>query len=766
MQVDNKDYPSYDTNIGEDYFKVSNPLIHYHKGGGGPIPESIYYSASTSKYACLSYGGFASWRYYAPGISAAGGKGYFYESDISKSDCQVTMLVNVGKVSNLLGAGTNSFYFNSRDDEDYSTLTTSLNKLRFAYGIENPSPVYNNLEPITQFRYYSICAVPFIGFYSGNDIKYTDCNTFFTTYSTSDVAGVYIRLFCGSNTSRTSTAIQLANAQEIGSPVLQYEPSENDDPTHYKYDGKFSIENVENVINYIPALNGKRNLMYPILGALEINDITYKTTFINPSDSSLGIFFNPKSPFSNDNDIHAAIDTTSTYVKVPKITITKDAVMSMCATIGLMFTDKLEVARELDLTDPNNLLSDDLYFPIMENGLWQGKYYHGADNAKAQQVRENWNDDPTSPFTNGSPSFGGISASGWGRGKTPKYSQPVNGMVNMYKIDASNLKNLIDYLNNSDDSVFQKIIESSKINGDSPIESIVSVMHCPINLNKFVSGGKTPLVFNRTVVPTAQGYPIGKINDDILIGNFVINKDFDESNYLEYEPYTKYLLWIPYCNFIELEPSIIYNKKIKVYLSVELVGGTCSGRVEIDDVPYKTVPGIFGTQCTIQGFNNSQYVNSLINNLGRFAGGMVDTASSISGIDLKAGTETSANISVDPSKAIHGLGEMAGSVAQTVFTPLKFNSAGHSGSGNTSLSMPLAPMIFRFYTQDYVDKYYGSVYQFAANNGIACNFSDYLRNLNGFVQVNNPHVNIGGTLEEQALIRQHLVNGVIIKTNR
>lgn len=754
MIINEEVYPI-DGEVGSvDATYTHNLRNYYATNGSKPLADqSIYYSASTSGYANLTHGGLTCWSYYGAGRS--GGHGYMYEPEMSEAETQILMLVyNTAAIP----GGQNIWYFDNA--EQFPDNPLSLKETRFAYNVPNNqfSQKYENLRPINGFKYYSLCAVPYIGYWNGsNGQTIEDAKTFFnrSDHATKTIMSVGIRIFSGSNGGRHLEAIKFAYAQEIGVPKISYEedPENPDDPTKsWEIKGTFQVDELENAVNYIPyvaysAGGGTHNLL-PMLGITNSTPaINFKSQMYNGT-GGFNIFHNSMSKFVNRNSVITLnpAGAGGSYTVYPGVKLTKADVLAMCATCGLMFSDSALVAQSLDLSEAHvdeNIVNDDLYFPIIESdGLWQGRYVHGQDNLKAEQVVDNWNDDPNAPFTNGSSSFGGISGTGWGRDKTPKYSQPVNGMTNMYVVSSSTLIKLIENLNNSDEDVFNTILNNLKLNGDNPINSIVSVMHCPINLSGMTSGLSTSIRVGGNVFPDIKGNTVTKVNKDIKLGSAVIKGDPNEQNYLEYEPYKKYVAWIPYCNFIELEPSVIYNKTLSFYLSVELYSGTCEGRVEVDGALYKTVSGQFGTPCAIQGFDAAQYTNSMIQNIGKMVGG---TAAALDG-----------NI----GRGIEGLVQGA---MDTLFTPKTFETSGHSGAGNHNLSMPTKVVIFEYKAQDFTELYYGAESTYAQRNGVACNFSKKLSELSGYTQVNNPEIIIQtATADEVALIKEKLKSGVFI----
>ena len=70
---------------------------------------------------------------------------------------------------------------------------------------------------------------------------------------------------------------------------------------------------------------------------------------------------------------------------------TKEQIMSICATLGFVFTPTSEIFYDLYKNTSEVISNDNLYIPTIENGLYNGKYTHGADNLNQTQIKDNWN---------------------------------------------------------------------------------------------------------------------------------------------------------------------------------------------------------------------------------------------------------------------------------------------------------------------------------------------------------------------------------------
>lgn len=278
----------------------------------------------------------------------------------------------------------------------------------------------------------------------------------------------------------------------------------------------------------------------------------------------------------------------------------------MAATLGVIFTDSRDAAVSTDLTTNEGLTQDNIYFPVKAgSGYWEGDYVHGEANLDTEQVRDHWNDDPNAPFSHGSNAPRGEGDENIYDRLDLKYPTPASNFTNMYLITAANLKKIANYLNNSDDALFEQIKKQLSLSGTDLYGSIVNIMACPIPVT---TGGVSPIVIGKALIPDGSGGAVsgGVINSltvEVDFGSVQIPKynrvegEGDYPDYLLYEPYTRYVCWFPFCGYVELEASVIVGKKLSFYLNCDLATGTCEGQICIGAKSnvYKTIGGTFGT---------------------------------------------------------------------------------------------------------------------------------------------------------------------------
>ena len=126
----------------------------------------------------------------------------------------------------------------------------------------------------------------------------------------------------------------------------------------------------------------------------------------------------------------------------------------------------------------------------------------------------------------------------------------------------------------------------------APSQFIQSIRVYPIDLKKFfdmTTGGETPITMENIKIAdktiqsgtyTAMGYPcrylrynnqINKYRALTKIGTISLNRTYN--NFLDFNPYTRFLLYLPFYNEIEINPIDFYDENVDVYYFTDFVTG-------------------------------------------------------------------------------------------------------------------------------------------------------------------------------------------------
>lgn len=139
----------------------------------------------------------------------------------------------------------------------------------------------------------------------------------------------------------------------------------------------------------------------------------------------------------------------------------------------------------------------------------------------------------------------------------------------------------------------------------NPIENIISVKAFPFaqtgtsetikvgDIDFGVTGAKVNSVWIKTFT-----------NEYKYLGTF--------NNFLDFAPFTKIKIWLPYIGFCELDPGEIYGRKLSVEYVVDLVTGQCMARLFTDKnqqgkaVPFQSYYGNMGVDIPLSATDRVQ----------------------------------------------------------------------------------------------------------------------------------------------------------------
>lgn len=727
MIVNDKIYPVAKSNVNYDL-----TISVYDMDINEQIDDSIVYSASTATIAPWSnYGIITGWKY---------NNSYLQPGENSGADSLIMHTNDTGIQRQILygsTVNTNQVYF----AED------SLYNNRNAYNITDKQEIWKNIAPIRAFKYYTaIATIYIVSVRYENPLTFWvhDLDAYFNEHSSEKMAGAFFRIFSGNETERSANNQWFfGNYDEIKLVQLGKDPLNPN---------KFVTTNTENILCRLPYNIAKVGGI--LAGIKNSHCATYKYNIIN-SYSAIGLYFN-----INQYDIENTVIFGTGNGDIQRLPIvsnlTKEQLLSAMSTYGLLFTTSESVALNLDLTINDNILSNDLYFPVKENnGLWQGRYTHGQDNANTEQYKNKWNDDKNAPFSNGSPHIDTSDDRKFGDDNDRNMFATSQIFTHRYIVNATQLRQLSDYLNNSDKNLLNNIIQNLKLTGDNPLNSIVSIMSIPFL--PVGTGSPQPIILgdNLINIGTEENKialsSVGTLNIDtfsVNLGSADIKQEF--KNFLDFSPYTQYYAYIPFCNIIELDTDVIMNKTVSFQLNCDTLSGTCECEIRVNGNLYKIVSGNFAYPVMVSGVDNAEYTSKMLSTLGKY----------VNGVGAMVGTTVGvATGGLGVPVAVAGLAAGASATFSSLYefntTPRNFLATGTSSGGLTHI-LPDRVCIYRYSVNDLSDIKYGHFV------GYACEFSEKLSNLTGFTVCANAYVECNATNTEKEKIKELLESGVYL----
>lgn len=199
----------------------------------------------------------------------------------------------------------------------------------------------------------------------------------------------------------------------------------------------------------------------------------------------------------------------------------------------------------------------------------------------------------------------------------------ATGLITLYRSTAGALNQLGAELYTPS----QSLLDALKIYGESPINSLISVHHCPIDLDDFIttesaSGFKIGShSVSSTGVSIVKNY--GKI---VALGSTLINGKYQD--FRDYENFD-YELHLPFSNPIKLDSSEIVGKTLTIKATVDPYNLQIRYYLIINGVVSQYIDASFGKQIAVLGNDSAGKARELRQNIASLTSAGANVAMSV-----------------------------------------------------------------------------------------------------------------------------------------
>jgi len=304
-----------------------------------------------------------------------------------------------------------------------------------------------------------------------------------------------------------------------------------------------------------------------------------------------------------------------------------------------------------------------------------------------------------------------------------------NGFVNYYICTAGNISKLVEEM-------------SAQTDYPNLMGNIVSLKSYACTLNGMYTGNNTAIKVGQ-YQSTATGTKITTTTYSKQIASFTIkgaHGTLSKPHFLDYSPYTRLEVYIPFCGTVPLPPEVMYNT-VSVHIVTDITSGSCTGVVKCNGNIVAQKSGIIGTTIPLS-VNDSASQNNAFNQ------GMMNTA--ITGGKVIAGGAVG---SVNAGGILSALGS-AFNTTQTMND--NFTRVIGTQGDKSAYAMPKKCYLKRYRTIDLSDDNY------TASIGRPVCKRRALSSGDGFTVCDNPQVYGSMTLAEKNEIEQFMRNGIIL----
>lgn len=288
---------------------------------------------------------------------------------------------------------------------------------------------------------------------------------------------------------------------------------------------------------------------------------------------------------------------------------------------------------------------------------------------------------------------GGTSGPGGGDGTFDFSSTPIDypglptigayatGFVNIYVPSAGDLRALSAYMwaGAFDVDNFRKIVAD-------PMDAVMGLSILPVTAAQI---GVTSSVLTIGNISTGLAMPHAT-SQYVSVDCGTVDILPKWGAYLDFAPYSKLQLYLPYIGFVDISPDDVMNGSIGVRYSIDILSGTCIAFVKCrDHVIYE-----FGGSCScLCPVTEGQYKNGLfgvldlISGVGQLVSSVGNAAGSVAGGGGSPGT-IAASVGGAVSETINTVEGMAGTVISMVKPQIGRSGSVGGSAGLMSYQMP------------------------------------------------------------------------------
>lgn len=310
--------------------------------------------------------------------------------------------------------------------------------------------------------------------------------------------------------------------------------------------------------------------------------------------------------------------------------------------------------------------------------------------------------------------------------KTPDLPQATyevnNGLFTIYQPTMRNMIDLAYFLWSAEP------IDTLKKIFTNPIDCIVSLALYPFS----PTVGTAKNIFLGMVDSGISAPTIKDIFQTIDMGSIYVPEYYN--NFLDYSPYTKVSIYLPFIGICQLNVDDIMGATISVEYRCELISGTCLATVKVKRGILNTVlyqfSGSMGLQVPVSGANFMQVYKSVIETIGATAGAIYSGGASMSLL----GNAINNSLSAKP----------------------EITRSGGMG-GNSGFLGTMQPYIIIERPQTSIPN------SFVSTNGIVSNVTATIGSVAGYCKIMSANLNsIDCTQEEKTEIQELLESGIFV----
>ena len=297
----------------------------------------------------------------------------------------------------------------------------------------------------------------------------------------------------------------------------------------------------------------------------------------------------------------------SVWQEIPYSDNNYELILKMAACFGIPFSPTNKETFAAEFTDT------DLYLPVIdEDGIAHGEYTHGLRNvANPLYDMDGIRDIDYDPSKNVDPNtYSNI---------TGFNTVTTNAaLTKRYVLDAANVEKLADdlwticsELSSSDFEHFEGKLKDEFLT-QNPIDCIISLQRFPFQIPSLITT-KAPIRLGKSE-GSAQGYTTYYMFNTILFSGKQIFPRFGNC-FLDYEPYTSYEIYVPFCGTRKLRAEDLIGHTLNVRMQIDLITGSCTAYIMADQLVIETLNGSCAVDQQLSGAQTATMNANIFNGI-------------------------------------------------------------------------------------------------------------------------------------------------------
>lgn len=305
------------------------------------------------------------------------------------------------------------------------------------------------------------------------------------------------------------------------------------------------------------------------------------------------------------------------------------------------------------------------------------------------------------------------------------------GFISLYSPTVSQLRSLANYLWTSD------FVDNVKKMFGDPMDVIIGLTQMPITVPTGASSSvKAGFIDTGISMPRVSQQYIDFDMGSISYGSYW-------GNALDFDPYTKVQIYLPFIGFRTLNTNDVINTTLTLKYRFDVLTGACTAWIKCGNFIRYEFSGQCGASIPVTSQNYNNVINTAIN--------IVSTV----GTGIIGGVATGGLGTMASMATVNGISNVASGVASGGMKPTVQRSGGMGGS--SSLMGMRTPFLVFQRPKTSLPTNYNTLYGYASNKYLK------LGNCHGFTQVEHMHLQVAGaTDDEMKEIENILHKGVFI----